>query len=567
MNKLKLLFLFILLGNAASAEPNLDSLKMVFSERIERTMSEYNIVGASVMVVSKDSIIWEDNFGFANSELNQPITSKTIFGLGSVTKVFTSTATMQLVDQGVVDLDLPFSNYLKSFDINGDFTNEVNVRNILTHHSGLPSDVFKGMFTHNPEDYKEVVNYINKEYMTCKPNHIRAYSNPAYTLLGHMIYEMTDKEYDQYILDNILYPLGMNSSGFNMLDKATKTYDKEGVAREDVLLRDIPAGGLYSSTSDLAKFMMAYLSQSEALFSQESFNEISRVQNSDLPLDFDSKFGLGWTINEHPQIGKILSHTGTTLYFNAAMSLAVEAGLGVVILTNSEKGAKVYKEADNILNALAIELELAYGEQPEIAQLCSKKKIKLSVQKAQLFEGDYASPGAYINTYLKGNKLKMEMQGAKLTLIPVSENGFIPKLNLLGFIPIKMGELRFFFEEIDGENVITALDEQSGKKLLATKISSQKISKSWQSRLGDYEMINTLDGEIQFFGDFKLVEENDLLIFKLKQNNSNQNLEMVMEILDDQRAEIAGLGRYAGQSLIAQNDILNIFGFELKRKN
>jgi len=193
-------------------------------------------------VVSSDGVLWIDNFGFSDAQTKQPVTEETLFGLGSVTKVFTATAVMQLAEQGLIELDNSLSEYLPDFQMK-DNSEGVTPRNLLTHHSGLPSDIFKGMFSRQPENYKSVVDYMNEEYMAGIPNQIRAYSNPGYTLLGHMIAEVSGREYPEYIRQNILEPLEMESTRFNALEEASKTYDKKGRPQLDVNLRDIPAGG------------------------------------------------------------------------------------------------------------------------------------------------------------------------------------------------------------------------------------------------------------------------------------------------------------------------------------
>lgn len=547
------------------AQARLDSIREVFSERIQKTMKKQKIVGASISVVSRDSILWQYNFGYSDKAAELSVASNTLFGLGSVTKVFTATCVMQLKDAEKVFLDNSLSNYLPEFKIKGPSANLVTPRNLMTHHSGLPSDIFKGMFTRKPEDYKVMVDYLKDEYMAGTPNQIRAYSNPGYTLLGHMIYNVSNMGYGEYVQRHILNPLNMNHSGLNKLSSASKTYDSKGEFVADVLLRDTPAGGLFSTADDMSKFISAYLNQSPAIMKASSFEEVMNSQHDNSPLDFENDYGLGWSISQLPHAGKLLTHTGTTLYFNAALKIAPEADLGVIILTNSEKGGWLFREAENIIEAVAAELDMPKQSIDFDDDLGSTEVIDLKKNELEPFTGIYTAPGAHIKTYLKGKKLNMKLQGLRVVMLPVSSNVFLPKIMLFGFIPIKMKKARFIFENIDGEEVLTLKEKGSPKELTATKLSSQPVNDVWRDRLGTYEIVNALEGELNFFKDFQLKEENGILILSFEQVNNGQKLSMALEIINDERARIGGLGRYAGQSLQIKQDHIKIFGFDLKK--
>lgn len=548
-----------------SAQLNVDSIRQVFHKKITKTMKKNKVIGASVAVVSSNGILWIDNFGFENAETEKPVTENTLFGLGSVTKVFTGTSVMQMADQGKIDIDAPFSRYLSDFNMKDD-NSGVTTRNILTHHSGLPSDIFKGMFSAKPEDYKVVVEYLNQEFMAGVPNQIWAYSNPGYTLLGHMIAEVSGIEYDQYVQKNILNPIGMNNTAFNALDRASLTYNSKGKYQKDVLLRDIPAGGLFSTTNDMSKFLIEYISKSDKLLKKSTYDKILTSQHPNTPLDFANQYALGWGMTQRPHTGEIYYHTGTTLYFNAAMAFAPKADFGVVILTNSDKGGYVYREVNAILESLAKASGLEKEEGKDLQDLGNKKRIEINPEILQQYVGNYVTPGAYINVYKKKQKLFMKLQGFKVELIPVAENTFLPKIILLKVIPIKLSDNRMHFENIGGYDLLTNSEEGSEKEMMAMRLLPQVITSEWKSRTGEYQIKGLLDGEIKFFDNFHLVEKDGLLVFSFEQVSNGQKIEMALEIINNHRAKVAGLGRYAGQSITYENEILKAFGIELKKQ-
>jgi CubicO group peptidase (beta-lactamase class C family) len=564
--KKSILFLLLIASQIMlKAQSDLEVIRSEFKERITKTMKKSKVVGASVAVVSSEGILWIDNFGFEDAEKEQTVTDETTFGIGSVTKVMTSAAVMQLVEQNKVELDNPLSQYLTSFQMQ-DNSAGVTPRNLMTHHSGLPSDIFKGMFSEQPEDYKCLVNYINDEYMAGKPNQIRAYSNPGYTLLGHMINEVSGIEYPEYVQNNILQPLGMKSTSFNALEQASKTYDGKGNSQSDVILRDTPAGGLFTSSKDLSKFLQAFLSQSSELMQGGTYQQILEQQHEGAKLDFGDRYALGWSMTTRPHAGDIYYHTGTTLYFNAAMAFSPKADVGVIILTNSTRGRSVYKEVHNIIDKVAESKGLPKIESEPAEVMGSKERIKVFPTELDQYTGIYAAPGAYIDVYRKNKKLFMKLQGLRLELIPVENNQFIPKVILLHLIPIRLGDQRVMFEEVDGYPLITSLEEGSPKELIAARFEKQEIPEIWRSRTGDYEIVNPLPGEVPFFKDFSITKKDDLLVFSFK-TTDGQNIEMVMDLLNDNRAKVAGLGRYGGQSIIYEDGIIKAFGNKLKKIN
>lgn len=566
MKKIILFLLLITSQVMLSAQSDFEAIRTEFKERITKTMKKSKVMGASVAVVSSKGILWIDNFGYEDAESETLVTDETIFGIGSVTKVLTSAAVMQLVEEGKLDIDRPLSQYLPSFEMN-DNSDGVTPRNVMTHHSGLPSDIFKGMFSEQPEDYKCLVNYINEEYMAGTPNQIRAYSNPGYTLLGHMITEVSGMEYPEYIHTNILQPLGMMDTEFNALQKASKTYDGKGKRKPDVTLRDTPAGGLFTSSKDLSKFLKAFLSQSPQLMQSGTYQQILEQQHKNTPLDFSDRYALGWSMVSRPHAGDIYYHTGTTLYFNVAMAFSPKADVGVIILTNSANGRSVYREVNNIIEKVAESKRLPKGEKEPEEELGSKKRVKIAPETLEQYTGIYAAPGAYINVYRKNKKLFMKLQGLRLELIPVENNQYIPKVILLHLIPIRLGDQRIMFEEVGGYSVMTSLEEGSPKELIATQFEKQPIPEVWKSRTGDYEIITPLPGEIPFFEDFRITEKDGLLVFSFQTVADGQNIEMVMDFIDENRAKVAGLGRYGGQSIMFKDGIIKAFGNELQKIN
>ncbi|BDD14449.1 hypothetical protein MATR_12740 [Marivirga tractuosa] len=563
MKNLLMTLLLSLASLTGMAQVNVEKLKQEYKEEFEQVMKKSKIPGLSLSLVSKDSVVMELNLGYSDEKSTEVVNSQTLFGLGSVTKVFTGVAVMQLVEQDKVRLDNSLNEYLPQFHIKGEHSKEVTVRNVMTHHSGLPSDVIKGMFTQNPEHYTKVVDYMKEEYLAGKPNQIRAYSNPGYTLLGHMVDEVSGKSYPDYMKDEVLAKINMQQTGFNLRDQASASFNSKGEAKQDVLLRDIPAGGMDSNNEEMVKFLTSFLNKDENLLSRASYDQIFQEQYKDLPLNFGNRYGLGWTLTSRPHTGEIYTHTGTTMYFNSAVAVAPEVGLAAVVLTNAEKGGRAFGKMMSLIDKMAEDLGREAKQDEKIESFETDEVIDLPHEVTDQYVGIYATPGAILKIYKKKDKLYSTLQGLKVRLLPVENNVFIPKILLFKFIPLKLKENRFMFENIEGYNVMTQMEIGSGKELLALKMEPYEISNSWKDRLGKYKAVNKLEGEIDFFEDFELLERDGLLIMLFKQGE--QKIEMALDIVDDSYAKVAGLGRYSGQSLQTKGDQLQFFGIQLQK--
>lgn len=192
--------------------------KQYISWQIKKEMKSRNITGVSIALVDDQRIVWAEGFGYADKANNVPATPETVYGVGSISKLFTATAAMQLVEQGKMDIDKPVQTYLPEFSIMTRFPDAgpVTPRNIMTHHSGLPSNLNKGMWSKNPEPFTNVVTRIKNDYVAYPPNFIFSYSNLGVTLLGHAIQNVSGRDFPGYMDESLFRPMNMNLSGFSV---------------------------------------------------------------------------------------------------------------------------------------------------------------------------------------------------------------------------------------------------------------------------------------------------------------------------------------------------------------
>jgi len=225
------------------------------------TAHKYRQFNGSVLVAENGKVIYKGAYGQANMEWNIPNTPDTRFRLGSITKQFTATVILQLVEQGKIKLDAKLSDYLP--DYRKDTGEKVTIHHLLTHTSGIPSYTSQpGFFqnvSRNPYKVDEFVKKYASGNLEFEPGSKYTYNNSGYFLLGAIIERVTGKPYEQVLKQNIFDPLGMKNTGYDhhdtLIPKRASGYSKtpDGYTNAAYLDMSIPyaAGSLYSTVEDL----------------------------------------------------------------------------------------------------------------------------------------------------------------------------------------------------------------------------------------------------------------------------------------------------------------------------
>src|ERR1051325_4071421 len=222
---------------------------------------KYRQFNGSALVAENGKVVYKGAFGMANMEWNIPNTPDTKFRLGSITKQFTATLILQLVEQGKINLNGELSDYLP--DYRKDVGEKVTIHNLLTHTSGIPSYTSQpGFFenvSRNPYKVDEFVKKYASGDLEFEPGSKFEYDNSGYFLLGAIIERVTGKPYEQVLQENIFNPVGMKNTGYDHHDTIiakraagyVKTHDS--FANAPYLDMSIPyaAGSLYSTVEDL----------------------------------------------------------------------------------------------------------------------------------------------------------------------------------------------------------------------------------------------------------------------------------------------------------------------------
>ena len=316
--------------------------------------SDYGLFQGSVLV-SDHGKVYEKGFGLANKEWDIPNAPDTKFRLGSVTKQFTATLILQLVEQGKIKLDGKITDYLP--DYRKDTGDRVTIHNLLTHTSGIPSYTsrpdFMSEISRNPYSVTDFVKKFASDDLEFEPGTKFSYDNGGYFILGAIIEKVTGKTYEQNLREKIFDPLGMTDSGYDhtetILAKRATGYGKmpTGFVNSAYMDMSLPyaAGSLYSTVRDLYKW-------DRALYTDKVLSAASR----DLMFKPNlSNYGYGFIISEIP-VGpnkvKVISHSGGINGFATLIVRLVDSKSVIILLSNVEATVSLNRISQGIRNII-----------------------------------------------------------------------------------------------------------------------------------------------------------------------------------------------------------------------
>lgn len=541
---------------------------------IESLMKKHKITGSSIAIVDSDNIVWSQGFGYSNKEEGIRASAETIYSIGSITKVFTGIAIMQLVERGMVNLDKPITEYIPEFSVKNRFadSNPITLRSLMTHHSGLPCDNRRGFYSDSPfkapERFTSTLEYLKNNYMSYPCNFVYSYSNLGTALLGIVIEKTSGIQYEEYIKANILDPLGMNNTAFEYAVGKNTLLSKgyNNVKGEyEPQMRDIPVGGLHSSVLDMAKFLGFILSQKDMpILQRATLNKMFEVQNADNPFDFGFKTGLNW-IMSWPSLeseGKVIWHDGGSIYYLSLLAAMPEHSIGVVVFTNSERGVHLNHPVTD--ESLKLMLKIKKGI--SISDTDTTDSMTLTIPKMDKICGSFATPSGLIKIFRKGPKLFANMKGMNLMLLPRAGGWFSLELRLFGRFPVKLKQLRAIRLSIRDTSIgkILGMEQSIGQNWFRQPVGIEfklsDIPHTWINAVGKYK---ALDANNMISG-IQMIYSNQILYIKATVRKLG-GVKFVLRPVSDREAIIQGLGRFAGETVFLKDGIVRLSGLEFMK--
>ncbi|NCD34874.1 MAG: class A beta-lactamase-related serine hydrolase [Spartobacteria bacterium] len=394
-------------------------------QMLEYAWATGEFVGGSWVLVDGDQIIKASGVGYADRENEIPATADTVYRIGSVSKLFTTVATLQEVDKGTIELDAAVTNYLSHFNIDPrpdshlppiDYTNNpITVRSLLNHLSGLPSTYMRHAMTTEPkwriwDDYlTEAMEGIQSDYGCAPVNFFASYNNNGFVLAEYLLGNVTGQSLASYAKTNLFGPLNMSRTGFDMDDAAltngqAKSYNAELELMPKEYVNCLGAGGALTTANDMGSFLKMLLAKGRAsttILQTNTVLDMMSDQTADQVLSVGNKAfatGLGWDSALFPYFeyaGGGCEKNGETTTFAAYTALATNQNLGVFVVKNSPKARNITELARYILET-AIEDKCGLAKTNEAA-IPPSPFVQNTQTNVDALAGYYVNNSGYVN--------------------------------------------------------------------------------------------------------------------------------------------------------------------------
>ena len=342
-----ILFFIVFLGSSLTCTPldrNKNKIEKHIEEFIQSYMDAYQIPGLAIALVEDNKMWTARAFGVKNIDTKEPITTESIFHMASVSKPFSATTVMQLVEKGKMKLDDPLIQYLPYFRLDDPNYKDVTIKQMLTHTSGIPDvrdyEWDKPQFDEGAAE--RYVRSLKTEKMIGAPGERWQYSNMAFDILADVIAKVSGMTFEDYIKENILNPLDMKNSDFlreridtehrttaHVFNLQVKTSEVYPYNR-----RHAPSSCLNANVVEMCNWAIANMNEgvfgTQRILDSSSYSLLFEPQAN---ISGNRSVGLSWFLDEYRGM-KTISHGGGDLGFRSYIIMIPEKSLAVIAASN-----------------------------------------------------------------------------------------------------------------------------------------------------------------------------------------------------------------------------------------
>ncbi len=454
-------------------------------QKLDELMGAYckvNKFNGSVLVSQKGKILLEKGYGIKNARNKTMNDANGIFQIYSITKTFTSTVILKLVELKKLSLSDKLSKFYPEFP-KGD---SITIENLLTHTSGIYDYTHGNNMTDQTE--KSFITFIETKPLDFSPGTNWSYSNSGYWLLGFIIKKVTGMAYEDAVKKYIFSPLQMTHSGFdfkNLHDK-NKTTGYEifsDETKKEAVVYDAPgpfaAGAIYSTVGDLYKYYNGL--QGYKLINKESLKKASTP--------FKNNYGYGWIINSY-EGREIVSHSGGAAGYGSNFARILKEDNCIALLNNTEN-ADVEMLTRKILDVI-------YKKSYKIPT-----EIKIDKQTLEKYVGYYfADLPLTLHIFIEGGRLAAEPTGQPKTTLLAQKQEYFYSIEADAYVE---------FKKNDKDTYNELIIHQGGKNVSAKRFQpawgliGNATSKGWEEKIPDIKFTeDTLKKGLWVLNNIKL---------------------------------------------------------------
>lgn len=505
------------------AEKSLDQLAAETAAQLTQT---YGAVSVQYALIQDGEMLLSGQSGLADLAAGQAPTADTLYGIGSISKIFTTTAVMQLVEAGLVDLDKPVYHYIPEFTMNDPRYKDITVRMLLNHSAGFMGSSVTNAFLYGDNDtinHDVFLAYLASQRLKAEPGAYSVYCNDGFTLAEILVEKVSGKTFTEYLHQKITFPLRLNNT-FTPQDtlpeqRLAKYYvaNQTNAVPHDTL-NIIGTGGIYSTAEDLCRLAQVFMAnqvggekilqaQTAALTTKPAYNQTLWAEG----INDNVSYGLGWDRTKGSAFAAyaigMVSKGGDTTLSHGSLVVLPQYNMAAAVLTSG--GSSVYNQlfAEKLLlNAL-----VQNGDLPESALVSEQEKAVLA-RMAQLTanpESAYLTPltpmpeelqqySGYYGNFGGVMRVDVTADGQLLITIPdvsdylesyvyAQDNYFTDSTGLIR-ISFVREENNQIYLQLEGPSILAGLgfsqtSQYNGQKLEPITIP-EAVAAAWQERNG-----------------------------------------------------------------------------------
>lgn len=452
--------LFALPVTPAFAQANHDTVKQKAQALASEMVSNYDVSGLQYAIMDHGSIVLSDSAGVYDKATKEPVTKDTMFGIGSVSKMHVSAATMMLADSNQIDIDKPLITYIKEFKMADERYKKITPRMLMNHSSGLYGSHYANSIFFDDNDTKnhdELLVKLQSEVLKSDPGEYSVYCNDGFQLLELLVERVSGLSYTEFIEQYISTPLDLDSTK-TPLD----SFDRERLAKNyfpgiDQALpvenaNVLGTGGIYSTAEEVSTFAEVLIGNRTDILSEKSAKAMQNHEyRNGIWVSEETNivnYGLGWDAVRLAPFSDYgitaLSKGGDTVMYHAALTTLPDHDISIAVLSSG--GSSIFN------NAFASNVLLEYlKDKGMIKDILPEKtfepSIKVDMPSEYLsYSGLYGSVGTTINIGIKNGEIDL----------PALSGGEIPPQK---YVYTGNGQ----FKNKDG-NVAISFDQQKNGK-------------------------------------------------------------------------------------------------------
>ena len=517
----------------------------------------------------------------AESDVSQKTeSSDLIYGIGSVSKTYTSAAIMQLADQGKINIDAPVTDYIDDFTMADERYKDITVRMLMNHTSGIAGTSAKNMFLYGDNDFlatDSVLKNLKNQKLKADPGEYAAYCNDGFELLEIIVERVSGMSFTDYIEKNIAGKIGADNiyTAKNVFENdAIADIYPDGRNRYDTeYVLGFGTGGLYSTAVDTCEFGSTFFKGDNRLLSEKSKDEMTALWSKNSSSKYDSTYmdqcGLGWDLTSIPMYEaagvKTVYKGGDALQYHAALMVAPEEEISVCVTTSGGSSEYNLAMAEALAN-IALEEQGINIEETTAPDVTINESVPDSYKKYEGFYTLSGIPAMVTFPDMKYMQVEMLGNGTSASYYMYCGNGFVKAAG-----DVENGNYRIDkdytcadFADVEGHVYVTQEMIKNNTGLIGTyqktyigeKLDpnpvSENVLNAWKERDGnEYEFISEKYSSEQYgmpFAELHVLEDTGYAIYIALGDAT------IYKIIDENR-----LGAFATIPSSSNRDYMDIY--------